>query len=805
MSAAPKLRGDLLTREHGSSNGTIVIIKDPAAQRFFRFGAVEHFITQQLDGATSLDVVRRRVEERFGQPLPEETLRHFVEQFRRFRLLEDDTSPRQGQHPHQRVRGSLFYLRVKAFDPDRLLDWLVGRTGVVFTRTFLLVSAATILAATAIIVAGWPQFTRDLSRLYRVDALLLAWMTVLSVTAVHELAHGVTCKRFGGQVNEIGFMLLYFQPAFYCNVSDAWLIPEKSKRLWITFAGAYSDMLVWALASVVWRVTETDTWLNFVALVIMATSGVRTLFNLNPLIKLDGYYLLSDYLEIPNLRQKSFAALKRRAHTLWNLSSAAFHIRGREEWIYLGYGALAGLYSTCLITLIAWQFGTFMTTHYGGMGFVVFGVLLLTALHRPLRHIASNAISTLRDPSTTGLWQGLRRLIVVVLLILFIGALPAQLRIAGEFRILPGHNAEVRAQVDGIIADVRKNEGESVSTGDIIARLDDRDYRAELDKTDAEIAEVDARLAMLKAGPRLEELELARTELATARMRHESSEQIYQEASRLREAEIARSRTSVEKAEQQLQFARNELARHRRLFNAALISRQALEASEELVTVRQKELEEAQGSATMAAVGDRSSAQRERDVARQELGRAEGRLRVLLAGSRPEEVTATQAELSRLLAQRAYIQQQLQSVAISSPASGVIATAKLKDRVGERVGRGDLIAKVYEQRTVTAEIMVPEREIADVHVGQKVVLKARAFPGRSFTSRISAIAPVAVEDNAGLGGRAIRVITEVENDSRLLKSEMTGNAKIYADQRRFFELVTRRFTRFIRVEFWSWW
>jgi hypothetical protein len=101
--------------------------------------------------------------------------------------------------------------------------------------------------------------------------------------------------------------------------------------------------------------------------------------------------------------------------------------------------------------------------------------------------------------------------------------------------------------------------------------------------------------------------------------------------------------------------------------------------------------------------------------------------------------------------------------------------------------------------------MVPEREIADVHVGQKVVLKARAFPGRSFTSRISAIAPVAVEDNAGLGGRAIRVITEVENDSRLLKSEMTGNAKIYADQRRFFELVTRRVTRFIRVEFWSWW
>jgi hypothetical protein len=113
------------------------------------------------------------------------------------------------------------YIRVKAFDPDQLLDWLVTRVNVVFTRAFLLASAATILIALAVTAVGWPQFTRDLTRLYRFDALLLAWVTMLSVTTAHELAHGVTCKRFGGQVNEIGFMLLYFQPAFYCNVSES--------------------------------------------------------------------------------------------------------------------------------------------------------------------------------------------------------------------------------------------------------------------------------------------------------------------------------------------------------------------------------------------------------------------------------------------------------------------------------------------------------------------------------------------------------------------------------------------------------
>jgi hypothetical protein len=129
----------------------------------------------------------------------------------------------------------------------------------------------------------------------------------------------------------------------------------------------------------------------------------------------------------------------------------------------------------------------------------------------------------------------------------------------------------------------------------------------------------------------------------------------------------------------------------------------------------------------------------------------------------------------------------------------------LKERRGERVNRGDLIAKVYEQSVVTAEISVPEKEIADVAVGQSVVVKARAFPNRTFTSRITAIAPVAIEDDRGLGGRVIRVMTDIDNRSGLLKSEMTGNAKIYCGSRRIVELATRRMTRYVRVEFWSWW
>src|ERR1051326_6353818 len=100
-------------------------------------------------------------------------------------------------------------------------------------------------------------------------------------------------------------LLIYLQPAMYCNVSDAWLFPEKKKRLLVTLAGVWFDLLAWALATLLWRVTEPATAIDFLSLVIATTMGIKSLFNLNPLIKLDGYYLLSAWVEIPNLRRRA--------------------------------------------------------------------------------------------------------------------------------------------------------------------------------------------------------------------------------------------------------------------------------------------------------------------------------------------------------------------------------------------------------------------------------------------------------------------------------------------------------------------
>src|SRR5206468_1206138 len=283
--------------------------KDPAVGRFVRLKAPEYFIAQQFDGATPLEAIRRRGEEKFGASLSPATLEQFAAKLLNLGLLARESG--QTALPVRparsgRFRGNVFYLRFKVFDPDRFLERAVPKLRFLFTQQFASFSGAVILAAVAVMVLNWQELHLSLSRLYRPETILLAWVTLLSIVVGHEFSHGLTCKYFGGKVHEIGLLLIYLQPAMYCNVSDAWLFPEKRKRLLVTLAGAWFEIFCWALATLFWRLTDPATLANYLALVIATTLGIKTLFNLNPLIKLDGYYLLSDYLEIPNLRKNAY-------------------------------------------------------------------------------------------------------------------------------------------------------------------------------------------------------------------------------------------------------------------------------------------------------------------------------------------------------------------------------------------------------------------------------------------------------------------------------------------------------------------
>lgn len=315
-----------------------------------------------------------------------------------------------------------------------------------------------------------------------------------------------------------------------------------------------------------------------------------------------------------------------------------------------------------------------------------------------------------------------------------------------------------------------------------------------------------SKLKMLEAGPRPEEIELARRALETAKTRREHARRRYEEAERMHASRLAKARADLSKAEERLKYARNDLERFSMLFEKELIARRQLEEAEERVEVREKEAEAVRAELRLVLADDLAEVRKELAVASREVEESSGKLALLLAGSRPEEIEAARAEVARLEAQRGYLRTQLELVRVVSPIAGVITTPKLKEKVGQYVKKGDLIAEVHQLDTVRVEIAVSEKDIGDVRARQPVVLKARAFPEVTFSGIVTEMAPAAVkEQQEAWRGKVFRVTTEIDNPAGLLKPEMTGNAKIFCGKRRVLDLLTRRLARYIRVEFWSWW
>src|SRR5262249_18619215 len=358
----------------------------------------------------------------------------------------------------------------------------------------------------------------------------------------------------------------------------------------------------------------------------------------------------------------------------------------RERRIYLAYGLLAGGYSAWLLGLAALFVGRFLTERYQGIGAIAYAGLLGLAFQNPLRRWAAKPALRAWCEHVSSRWFPIGgRLRIVLLFALVVAALflvPWELTVSGEFTVAPRHNAEVRAEVEGIIAKVYVDEGQRVSAAQLVTRLEDRDYRSELKAVEAQSDEIRARLKMLRAGPRVEERRIAIQNLETADTRREYARRRLDEAERMQPARLTKATADVAVAEERLRYARNDVARSRALFEGELVSRRALEESQERAAVADKELAAARADLAAASAGDLSLTgdlagfRKELAVAQKEAEETRARRRLLEAGSRPEEIEGAEATLARLVSQRSHLEAQLRLVMVLSPVDGVVTTAK---------------------------------------------------------------------------------------------------------------------------------
>jgi putative peptide zinc metalloprotease protein len=327
-----RMRQDLRAERQTYLGREYWVVKDPIALKYYRFEEEEYALLEMLDGKSSLEDIREQFEHRFApQKITLQELHQLVGMLHRSALVVSDAEGQGPQllkrHDEQTRRKRLssitniLCIRFKGFDPDRLLNWLDRRIGWLFSPVCFFCCLLLAIGALLLVTAQFDVFRAKLPSFHEFFASKnWFWLAlVLAVTKVlHEFGHGLSCKRFGGECHEMGLMLLVLTPCLYCNVSDSWMLPSKWRRAAIGAAGMYVEIVLASIATFLWWFTQPGL-LNYLCLNVMFVCSVSTLlFNANPLLRYDGYYILSDLVEIPNLRQKSNTILQRKL-ALWTL------------------------------------------------------------------------------------------------------------------------------------------------------------------------------------------------------------------------------------------------------------------------------------------------------------------------------------------------------------------------------------------------------------------------------------------------------------------------------------------------------
>ncbi|MDO5554024.1 MAG: biotin/lipoyl-binding protein [Planctomycetia bacterium] len=302
------------------------IVKDPIGMKYFRFQDEEYFILEQLDGTRSLENIKDAFEAEFPpQKITLEELQSFIGQLHQSNLIVAGV-PNQGHELLKRRKkrrkqeimaaaSNILCIRFKGFDPDTLLNRMIPWFRWCFHPVTLVFCLLLMLSALILVGAEFDQFRAklpDFQQFFGMKNIFLLSLCLACTKVIHEFGHGLTCKHFGGECHEMGVMILVLTPCLYCNASDSWMLPSKWQRMAIGMAGVFVECTIAAIATFLWWFSKEGV-LHYLCINIMFISSISTvIFNINPLLRYDGYYVLADLLEIPNLRQKATQVLTRK-------------------------------------------------------------------------------------------------------------------------------------------------------------------------------------------------------------------------------------------------------------------------------------------------------------------------------------------------------------------------------------------------------------------------------------------------------------------------------------------------------------
>jgi putative peptide zinc metalloprotease protein len=509
----PRIRAHAAIHRHAYRGEVWFVLQDQAAGRSHRFSPAAHHFIGLMDGSRTVQEIWDATSKRLGDAAPtqEEVIR-LLGQLHSADALLCDVPPdatevfrRHQRHSRMEWRRRLWTplaLRFPLWDPDRFLERSLPLVRPLFGWLGALAWLAVVGTGLVLMVSHWTDLTENVvDRVLAPQNLLLLWLVYPLVKALHELGHAYATKRWGGEVHEIGIMLLVLVPVPYVDASSAWGFRDKGKRMVVGAAGIAVELFLSALALFVWLSAESGG-VRAVAYNVMLIGGISTLlFNGNPLLRFDGYYVLADAVEIPNLgtrANKYLGYLFQRylfgAADAENPGASA----GERAWL-LFYGTAAFFYRMFIMFVII--------VFIAGKFFIVGVLLALWALATQVVVPVGKSLNFL--VSSPGLRRQRGRAIgtsfvVVLAALALLLVIPAPSWTRAQGVVWVPEEAQVRAGTEGFVERLLATPGTDVVRGQPLIQASDPFLRTRVAVLEAQLRELAAQYDALVSEDRVQ-------------------------------------------------------------------------------------------------------------------------------------------------------------------------------------------------------------------------------------------------------------------------------------------------------------
>jgi putative peptide zinc metalloprotease protein len=518
---APRMPPDAVAQEHIESGKPVVRVLVPSQQSMYKFAPQNWAFIQLFDGLRTFEEIADLHSARAGVEYSADEVREFAAslenldfwhktaQEKNILFIQQTADERKKLVKSRKSRyGDLSQIAFPAVNPDAFLTWLHRYTSFIYTWWFTVLTLLLFAVMAAITVSHWPEIGRDSLQFFNFANKSWADVGVFYILAVvtmcwHEIGHGHACKHFGGRVRSMGFLLIYLTPAFYTDTSEAVVKATASQNFIISLAGVWSELLICAVATIVWWGTPPETPIHSVAYMLVLITGIASvMINWNPLMKLDGYYMLTETFELPDLKENStlYASAWVKRH-IWRLPVEVPYVPRRRRFGYFAYALLSGAYSYTVLFVLARFVGNVFRNFNPDWSFVPeIGTALIIFRSRIRTLVNFMKLVYLDKKDRVHEWLRSRRSLLIAGASAMILFLPIwRESVLARFVLEPAHTATLRAAVPGMVEDVYVAEGSRVNAGDPVVRLRNLALQSKVEQrnSDYEVAVMQAASATL--------------------------------------------------------------------------------------------------------------------------------------------------------------------------------------------------------------------------------------------------------------------------------------------------------------------